>query len=350
VVGEQLVGRLRDVFLAAVGADLSRLDDRARERVRDQAVRLTAPGATRALEVIGEAFVGIQDAPDPRIPLEVSLVRLTRDDAELSLAALADRVARLERGGAAPQVSGGTGSGPIDAGPAPGGDAERAAGKGVGAAVSTGRRGPRPADGAREALAQRRRAPQPQERPRPPAAAGSSARPAPARSPRDATPAPPSTPAPPAPPAPAGSPGGAVDDLPSRDELTLAWGDTILASLSNRARSRFAGGRFIAVEGGAAVFGLPNVHHARRCEEVREEVEQALASHFARPVPLRVVVDQGGATPSTGSAALSGPDPDEEVSLQDLGELTDATDVATSGLERIAEIFPGAELVDGGDT
>jgi hypothetical protein len=104
------------------------------------------------------------------------------------------------------------------------------------------------------------------------------------------------------------------------------------------------------VEGGAAVFGLPNVHHARRCEEVREEVEQALASHFARPVPLRVVVDQGGATPSTGSAALSGPDPDEEVSLQDLGELTDATDVATSGLERIAEIFPGAELVDGGDT
>ncbi|WP_208028240.1 DNA polymerase III subunit gamma/tau [Rhabdothermincola sediminis] len=347
VVGEQLVGRLRDVFLAAVGADLSRLDDRARERVTDQAARLTAPGATRALEVIGEAFVGIQDAPDPRIPLEVALVRLTRDDAELSLAALADRVARLERGGTAPRVPGGAGSEGIDGGSDPGNDVEGAASEGAGAAAGTGRRGPRPADGAREALAQRRRASQPQERPRPPAAAGPSARPSPARALRDAAPAPPSTPTPPAA---AGSPGGAADDLPSRDELTLAWGDTILASLSNRARSRFAGGRFITVEGGAAVFGLPNVHHARRCEEVREEVEQALASHFARPVPLRVVVDEGGATVQGGSATVPDPEPDEEISLQELSELTDATDVATSGLERIAEIFPGAELVDGGDS
>ena len=83
MLGEELIGRLRDVFLAAVGDPLDRLPDGERDKVRAQADLLTAPGATRALEVLGEAFVGIQDAPDPRITLEVALVRLTRPDAEL---------------------------------------------------------------------------------------------------------------------------------------------------------------------------------------------------------------------------------------------------------------------------
>ena len=109
VLGELLIGRLRDVFLASMKADLSRLPDRDRARVADQAARLGPAGATRALEVLGEAFVGIQDAPDQRIPLEVALVRLTRPEADTSLAALADRITRLERGvrpGGAPDRSG----------------------------------------------------------------------------------------------------------------------------------------------------------------------------------------------------------------------------------------------------
>jgi len=98
VLGELLIGRLRDVFLASMQADLSRLPDRDRARVADQAARLGPAATTRALEVLGEAFVGIQDAPDQRIPLEVALVRLTRPEADTSLAALADRITRLERG------------------------------------------------------------------------------------------------------------------------------------------------------------------------------------------------------------------------------------------------------------
>ena len=98
VLGESLIGRLRDVFLAAVHADLSRLTEADRDRCIEQAQRLTAAGATRALEVLGDAFVGIQDALDPRIPLEVALVRLTRADADTSPAALAERVSRLEAG------------------------------------------------------------------------------------------------------------------------------------------------------------------------------------------------------------------------------------------------------------
>ncbi len=107
LLGEQLISRLRDVFLAAMKMELTRLPDQDRARVTAQAERLGPAGATRALEVLGDAFVGIQDAPDQRIPLEVALVRLTRPEADTSISALLDRITRLEHGlvpgaGAAP--------------------------------------------------------------------------------------------------------------------------------------------------------------------------------------------------------------------------------------------------------
>ena len=98
LLGEQLISRLRDVFLAAMKMELTRLPDQDRARVTAQAERLGPAGATRALEVLGDAFVGIQDAPDQRIPLEVALVRLTRPEADTSISALLDRITRLEHG------------------------------------------------------------------------------------------------------------------------------------------------------------------------------------------------------------------------------------------------------------
>lgn len=146
--------------------------------------------------------------------------------------------------------------------------------------------------------------------------------------------------------------------LPSRDDLTLAWGDTLLASLSPRAKPRFASGRFVRVDDDAAVFALPNKIHAAKCEEMRADVEAVLASHFGRPVPLRVVVETGG--PQAGgtgdpfSPGLGGAEDAEEGSLEaadvgsdiDLSELTDADDVAGTTVERIAQAFPGAQLIE----
>jgi DNA polymerase III subunit gamma/tau len=136
--------------------------------------------------------------------------------------------------------------------------------------------------------------------------------------------------------------------LPTRDELTVAWGDAILPTLG-RAKPRWAPGRWVAVEGDTAVFALPNAIHAAKCEEGRGHVEAAVAAHFGRPVPIRVVVDAGGAeTPGRGSARTDAePPPPDEPDTIDLSELTDATDVAASGVERVARAFPGAELVDG---
>jgi DNA polymerase-3 subunit gamma/tau len=334
VLGEVLIGRLRDVFLAAVGDDLGRLADGERARVRAQAERLGPAGATRALEVLGEAFVGIQDAPDPRITLEVALVRLTRPDAELSLSALADRVGRLERGqGGAPAPTAPT------VAPAPSNDRSSGSEQASGAEGVAGS-----ASDAREALKQSR--PPAGARAANKAASTTKAAPKRGAAPRKAAAPQPST----APQAGTTSPtsAGAPGELPTRAQNVQAWGASVLPSLSARAKSRFSPGRFLDVEPDAVIFGLPNKIHAAKCEEVRPEVEAALAAHFGRATPLRIVVDTAAPPPpARGSAPAAPSEPEPADEMVDLTELTDATDAPATGVDVVHQIFPGAEVVDG---
>jgi hypothetical protein len=145
-----------------------------------------------------------------------------------------------------------------------------------------------------------------------------------------------------------GPPTATAADLPTRDEIVLAWGDVVLPSLPARAKSRFSPGRFLSVDTDAVVFGLPNKIHAAKCEEVRLEVEGALAAHFGRPTPLRIVVDEGAPPPPVrGAAPAAAPDDDRSDEVVDLTELTDATDAPSTGVDVVNQVFPGAEVVDG---
>ena len=398
VLGESLIGRLRDVFLAAVHADLSRLTEADRDRCLDQAQRLTAAGATRALEVLGDAFVGIQDALDPRIPLEVALVRITRADADTSPAALAERVSRLEAGIGSTAPSRGTTTGAPTAAPPtpPPADPPAVAPPAVAppaAAVPEAPAAPdpdaplpprpptggRPADGARDVLAQRRTGGAAPARPAPqtaPSAGGTRQPPAPSRAAGTPAPAPaapdgsaavptaaptdPTTPeeapevapapsapsAPSAPTAPSApsAPSAQSADLPDLAGFVAVWTDDILGALAQKPRVRFAGGRWLSIDADTAVFGLPNPVHAQRCEECRPEVEAALQARFGRPVAVRIVVDGDAVDPSTPTAA--GPIEVDQPSDIDLTDLTDADDIAETGVDRVAAMFPGAELVD----
>ena len=378
VLGEALIARLRDVFLASVGADLSRLTDTDRARATEQGQRLGAAGATRALEALGQAFVGIQDALDPRIPLEVALVRLTRDDADVSLSSLAERISRLERDGvvvsadAAPKVPGPARPKAL---PPPVADDEQVDSSPMPAA------GSRPADVAREELRRRtggeeparpsRAATRPPSRParpgRPGATAASSAAKAPVAEPlpkpasesvaepiaepiAELTPEPVAEPvAEPAPSAPAATaPKGGV--MPALIDLTSNWSDTLLPSLPQRSRARFSGGHWVDVVDGVAVFGLPNEPHAVRCEECRSEVESALAAHFGAPVPIRLVVDGSAPDPSAprsiAAARRAATDENPVDESIDLDDLRNAKGAPSAGADRIAAIFPGAELID----
>ena len=96
-VGEQVLERLRNAFLAAMRVDLDHLTEGDRAAAADHAERLRAPAITRALEVLGTALVDMRQAPDPRIPLEVALVRITRAASDTSVDALLIRIDRLEQ-------------------------------------------------------------------------------------------------------------------------------------------------------------------------------------------------------------------------------------------------------------
>src|SRR5438270_52779 len=96
-LARDLLEHLRQIFLAMTARSLVGLPDDDLGRLEDQARRLGAPAMVRAMEALGEALVDMRESPDPRITLEVVLVRLCRPDADNSPAALLERIERLER-------------------------------------------------------------------------------------------------------------------------------------------------------------------------------------------------------------------------------------------------------------
>jgi DNA polymerase-3 subunit gamma/tau len=350
------------------------------------------------MEVLGRAQVSMRDAPDPRVNLEVALVRLAHPEADDSPEALLARIERLEAAGrsvpdrapvpdhlppvapapapvAAP-VAPAPAPAPRPTAPAPAapGTDDSPSAAATGADAGSGPKRPRTTLGA-------------VRRQSPPPVAGAPAAAAPTAPAADATNAPAAPPSddPPA------EPGNAVA-FPTRDQLVQAWGDHIIGRLRPKAKALFQAGRFVGVEGERAVFGLPNEIHRVRCEEVRGEIEAALGEHFGRPVPLTLVVDAGagsdagpgeaavgstGRPPtsstsppvpaSTGTAATGAmppvpppgaghaspgagsgagaPDDVEDLEAFDESELGEVADFDNSVTSRVLKAFPGAEEV-----
>jgi DNA polymerase-3 subunit gamma/tau len=369
-LGETLISRLRDAFLAVMGAPDRHLPAADAERASAVGQRLGAAGLTRALEVLGEALVELAKKPDPRIVLEVALVRLCRPDADRSLDAVLDRIDRLERslasgptagtGGpsaattadaAPPQSPSGVAAAPAHRTPSESAPEPAAPGAPAGAAAEPAapappRRPAGPAAEAREQLAKVTAAPAPPSRVR---AAVKKAAPAPAAAPARVEPSSPD-PSPPAATSPAAtaptpsSDGPAGDGVPSEAELADAWSTAVLPALKPGTRAVFGTGRFVASSPESAVFALQNAPTRDHCEKRRSEVEEALASHFGRPVPLRLVTDADvGGSPAVGApTAPAAPQHEDEI---DVTDLEDAPDVG-SGVDRLAQAFPGAELVE----
>ena len=95
-IGEGVLSGLRNAFLTAMGSSPDRLAEPERAQAEGLVSRMAPPFMTRALETLGAALVDMRQSPDPRVDLEVAMVRLARPAADRSLDALTDRVARLE--------------------------------------------------------------------------------------------------------------------------------------------------------------------------------------------------------------------------------------------------------------
>jgi DNA polymerase-3 subunit gamma/tau len=369
-IATEVLEYLRNGFLATQARSLVMLPDDVAAEAEAEARRLGTAGLVRAMEALGQALIDMRDAPDPRVTLEVALVRITSAEADDSRPALLERLERLERAagrgpGAAP--GGGLASpDPANAqpGPAPGGSGPAPGGSGS----APGGSGPAPG-GTRPALGAHRRQQAPPADPGETGAtevAGAEAAPSPGPTPGLPTPGEVSGSAPLAEAsgsaalaeASASLPTGTgVGDLPSREDLTLAWGDRILPGLRPGVKVYLSSGRFLGVEEGFALYAVPDQGLLQRAWPLLGEVEAAVASHFGRAVPLKLVLDPG-ARPTASSrgdgppAARSGTlvtqefaGEAEELDHVDIGDLQDAPAAVLTPEQRLLEAFPGAEEV-----
>jgi DNA polymerase-3 subunit gamma/tau len=74
------------------------ITDETRERLREQANQLGAPTVIRLIDLLHVAVEDMRQGGDPRLPLELALVKVTRASTDLSREALAYRLDRLEAG------------------------------------------------------------------------------------------------------------------------------------------------------------------------------------------------------------------------------------------------------------
>jgi DNA polymerase-3 subunit gamma/tau len=102
-----LLEHLRQLMLVQTTGevpDTLPVTDEARERLREQANQLGAPTVLRLIDLLHVAVDDMRQGGDPRLPLELALVKVTRPGSDLSREALAYRVEQLERG-APPRAS-----------------------------------------------------------------------------------------------------------------------------------------------------------------------------------------------------------------------------------------------------
>jgi len=139
--------------------------------------------------------------------------------------------------------------------------------------------------------------------------------------------------------------------LPTREELTLAWGDKILPSLRPAVKVYVASGRFLTPTSSEAVYAVPDQGLLTRALAGRGDVEEALSRHFGRPVPLKLILDTESSTPSGSDVAPSASGGWGDVGTAseaedfDLTDLQDAPGTVLSPEQRLLEAFPGAEEV-----
>lgn len=300
-LGEALLARLRDAFLSVLAPEVVSLPDEARELVSDQGRRLGPAATVRAMDALGEALLAMREAPDSRIPLEIALVRLTRPELDNSPSALLERIERLERANRQTKSEHFKSEAPHNELP------KRESPK------SDHPKSDPPKNEQRAALG--------------------------------------------------GVSGSPSKTFPSREELTVAWADHVLIGLRPRAKGLFGAGRFLAVEDETAVFSLPTEGLRMKAQEMLSDLEAALAAYFARPIPVRLVVEatsdnfpvintpverrDSGPTTSTVSAGPSARASNSDDEAIDLSELRDAPPDSQSTLDRLTQAFPGTEIISG---
>ena len=121
---------------------------------------------------------------------------------------------------------------------------------------------------------------------------------------------------------------------PSRDEMTVAWGNEIFDSMSPPLKRRFSVARFLESQGGAVRLAMSAAAVSSITAEQHQEVEARLAEHFGYRVAVHLTEDDHS-TPAP-------PDPEVLISKN-------AANVST-GIAEDSIFANGAETTDRAET
>ncbi|HEY3669481.1 MAG TPA: DNA polymerase III subunit gamma/tau [Acidimicrobiia bacterium] len=275
---EDLLSTVRDAFLLTSARGRVRVDapDDALAALGELADQVGAPMLVRMLETLGQAVVDMRgtDAADPRLVVEIALVRLARREAGTPLQALAERIDRLERGGVAAAPA---------AAPTVGSSAEQPASRGGRSFAE---------------LKRVRDEATPEPAPKLEAVAPAAEEAAPA------------------------APVGEVDI----DDVIVAWAE-IQTGLPPATRAAVSAAQPLSVDRGVITFGVPRAQYdvaVPRFKKEADNIRAALSRLLGRQMQFKPVPHDGfDADPAVDPAASSAPideEPpdDEEIDLADL--------------------------------
>jgi len=96
VIGEILIDRLRNAFLTAMGNSPDHLSDHQTEMSKNLSERMPLATITRSLETIGASLVGMRQSPDPRIDLEVAVLKLSHPKLQTDSNTILSRLDKIE--------------------------------------------------------------------------------------------------------------------------------------------------------------------------------------------------------------------------------------------------------------
>ncbi len=352
-IGEEALDVLRDAFLTSMGAPPEQLNERARAEAAELAQLLSPAAITRSLEQLGEALVEMRQAPDPRVPLEVAVLRLARGSGD-DLSALLQRIERLESQLAqfASQPPAARADSPVSA---PAVQDEPATRTPPPAQVDA--RAPAPPTPTTPLV--NPTPPPPPITPRNDAdESAPSAKTAPSEAPSPEPSTRTSPPADAAGPAAAPRPAGNAAAPLRLDELNSAFDGGLLDEFPQRVRARYRLGHFVAVTDNVADFVVPNATVIPRCEEVRPDVESALAARFGHPVQIRLIVENSSPSASDDEPVATNPTSPQaaaehptqparaEVEEVDIDSLEDADGQDATGIDRLTQAFPGSTVIE----
>ena len=350
-IAEGLLASLRDAFLLVAGGGRVALDepDDVQARLREVGDALGTAALVRSMETLGQAVVDMRgtEAADPRLVLEIALVRLARRESNVAVQTLVDRLDRLEArlaDGGAPSAP--TGTAPATApasAPAPKtASRSRAAGK-----ASAPRQDPSPLP----------------DEPAPPPAAEPAAAPTGGKPPalgalrkaagRGAGAPPPAEPA-----APAAAADQAPDDVTfDLDDAIVAWAG-VLDAIPRSLRASIQEAQPVRVDGNVIVFGVARSHIDTvkpKFQRDADAIRGAFIERLGGPPRFAFSPHEWGEGegPPHRLQVVADPEPEpvideEPIDLAEVAELEDApksAGAAVDSLSRLTDTF-GATVVD----